>query len=292
MNRVLIVAALLSAVVFGGQKDKPATELGLLARYDLSYKHPTTRTLPRKVSEASGLAVSDDGRLFCHDDERGVVYQINFSTGEIVKQFALGRFGVNGDFEDIAIKGKTFYLIESGGTLYEFPETNDGQTVEYRTYKTFLTQKNDVEGLVYDKETDCLLLLCKGSAGKGYSAYKAVYSFSLKKKSLAEKPRFLVPLDRVTRSSHSGEFNPSGIARHPKSGTFFIIAAQGSTIIELSRDGKILAQQSINRKANPHPEGIAFIPDGTLILCNDGQGSRGSITYYPPQKASEQKPRF
>ncbi|MEK7249095.1 MAG: hypothetical protein AAB209_01600, partial [Bacteroidota bacterium] len=222
-----------------------------------------------------------DGRLYCHDDERGVVYQLDYTNGKIVKQFALGKFGVTGDFEGIAIKCNMLYLAASNGTLYEFPEAEDGQIVEFRTYKTFLTEKNDVEGLEYDKETDCLLALCKGSAGKGYHKYKAVYPFSLKKKSLVETPRFLIPLDQVTKNSDTNEFLPSGIAVHPKSGTFFIIAARGASIIELSKDGKLLAQQSINTKANPHPEGITFAPDLTLILCNDGQGSSGTLSLYP-----------
>lgn len=250
-----------------------------LSRYNLSDKNPKQFALPKKISEASGLAMSNDGRLFTHDDERGVVYQIDYSNGRIVNQFALGRFGVRGDFEGIAVKGKMFYLVRSDGVIYEFLEANDGQTVEFRTYETFLSAKNDVEGLEYDAETDCLLLPCKGSAGKGLQHQKAVYSFSLKSKSLSEKPRFLIPLDAVTRTSH--EFLPSGIAMHPKSKTFFIIAAHGSSIIELSRDGKILAQQPINNKPNPHPEGITFSPDLTLILCNDGQGGPGSISLYP-----------
>ncbi len=282
MKRLFIIALCAPLLVCFGQKKKSKTaEASLLSHYDLSVKHPTQFKLPKKISEASGLAMSDDGRLYCHDDERGVVYQLDYTNGKIVKQFALGKFGVTGDFEGIAIKGNMLYLAASNGTLYEFPEAEDGQIVEFRTYKTFLTEKNDVEGLEYDKETDCLLALCKGSAGKGYHKYKAVYPFSLKKKSLVETPRFLIPLDQVTKNSDTNEFLPSGIAVHPKSGTFFIIAARGASIIELSKDGKLLAQQSINTKANPHPEGITFAPDLTLILCNDGQGSSGTLSLYP-----------
>jgi uncharacterized protein YjiK len=260
--------------------DTPVT-VSRLSLYNLSEKKPKQFILPKKIGEASGLAMTDDGRLFAHDDERAVVYQLDYSNGRIVKQFALGRFGVKGDFEGIAIKGKLLYLVRSDGVIYEFPEANDGQTVEFKTYATFLSAKHDVEGLEYDAETDCLLLLCKGSAGKGFSNQKAVYAFSLKAKSLSEKPRFLISLDAVSKRSDNDKFLPSGIALHPKAKTFFIIAAHGSSIIELSREGKVLAQQRINNKANPHPEGIAFAPDLTLILCNDGQDEAGSISLYP-----------
>ncbi|MBX2990666.1 MAG: SdiA-regulated domain-containing protein [Bacteroidetes bacterium] len=251
-----------------------------LPGYDLSDKKPRQFVLPNKLAEASGLAMTDDGRLFCHDDERAVVYQIDYSNGAVVKQFSLGRFGVRGDFEDIAVVGRLFYLVESNGTIYEFPEAGNGQTVEFRTYTTPLTTKNDVEGLEYDPETHSLLLACKEFPGKGYEGHRAVYSFSLKTKQLLPAPRFLIPLKNI----RGKEFKPSGIARHPKTGTFFIIAARGSTIIEISKEGKILSQQPINRKVNTHPEGIAFAPDLTLILCNDGQGKRGTLILYPKKQ--------
>lgn len=251
-----------------------------LNRYDLSGPPKTRCKLPPRLGEASGLAMTADGRLFAHDDERAVIYQLDYVNGRIIKQFSLGRLGMRADFEGLAIKDRVFYLAESNGTIYEFPEGNDGDRVEFRTYRTGLSARYDIEGLCYDPETDCLLLACKGYPGDGLRGVKAVYAFSLASKRLDAKPRFLIALDRVTSASHKHEFSPSGIERHPISGRFFVIAAQGYTIIELSREGRILAQQSINRKYNPQPEGITFTNDGTLILCNDGQGSSGSLTVY------------
>jgi uncharacterized protein YjiK len=225
--------------------------------------------------------MSDDGRLFCHDDESGVVYQLDYSTGEIVKQFSLGSGFVREDFEDIAIKKDTMYLVASNGTLFEFREGNDKGRVDFRVYRTFLSRKNDVEGLEYDPDTDCLLLACKALAGKGLSKYKAVYAFQLKTKKLLKEPRFLIPLENVNQESRKRGFNPSGIARHPRSGTYFIISADGESIIEINDKGKLLAQEAIPKKVNSQPEGITFAPDLSLILCNDGQGGTGTLTVYP-----------
>lgn len=296
MNTVLLVPllAILLLVRCGQKKDAPApqkaersaTPFGpsILSRYDVSDKSARSIHLPGKLREASGLAMTDDGRLFSHDDEQATVYQLNYTTGKIVKQFSLGRFGISGDFEDIAIAGKLMYLVRSDGVIYEFPEGNDGGTVEYRSYKTPLTVRHDVEGMCYDPETNALLLACKEFPGKGYDGYRAVYSFSLAAKTLSPKPRFLIPLAEVTGQSGKGEFRPSGIERHPVSGSFLIIAAHGSSIIELSKEGVLLAQQTINKKVNSHPEGITVAPDLTLILCNDGQGSLGTLSLYPTVK--------
>ena len=282
MKLIAMWALVLPLVCAAQKKDSKGAEThhSILASYDLSEKKPLRLTLPTQLSEASGLAFTPDGRLFSHGDERGVVYQIDYSQGTIIKQFSLGSFGVKDDFEDIAIVDKIFYMVTSNGTLFEFSEGDDRQRVEFKKYQTSLSAKNDVEGLAYDPATSSLLLACKGSPGYGYDRLRAIYSFSLKSKELFKKPRFLISLETVTRNSARGEFKPSGIALHPKSKTFFVIAAHGESIVELSADGKLLAQQTINPKANPHPEGIAFAPDLTLLLCNDGQGKPGSISLY------------
>ncbi len=285
-RRVALLVVPLFLLPFQSQKERAPVhgQQSMLHRYDLAGQPKAHVTLPSRLKEISGLATTEDGRLFAHDDERGVVYQLDYTSGRILKQFSLGRFGVRADFEGIAVKGKWFYLVASNGTLYECVEGNDGDRVEFRTYRTFLNSKHDVEGLCYDPPTDCLLLLCKGDPGKGYRNYKAVYAFSLRSKTLLPRPRFLIALQRVTRSSDGHRFHPSGIERHPRTGTFFVIAAQGSSLVELAADGTVLAQQAINKNVDPHPEGIAFTPDLSLLLCNDGQGGTGSLSLYAPRQ--------
>jgi len=269
------------AVSCDASAQEPKTSQSWLHRYSLQDKQPKQFGLPKRISEASGLAMTSDGRLLSHDDERGVVYQLDYNRGQIVKQFSIGNFGVQEDFEGIAVKKDTIYMVASNGTIFEFREGKAGDRMLFTRYKTSLSMKNDVEGLEYDPETNSLLLACKGSPGKEYQGKKAIYAFPLFTKRLEEQPRFLIPLDAVAKKSRKGQFNPSGIAIHPKSGTFFIVSADGESVIELGKDGTILAQAEIPKKVNSQPEGIAFAPDLTLILCNDGQGGNGTLTLYP-----------
>lgn len=272
-------------------QDTTAVEsrISWLSRYDISEKHPRVFKLPRRLSEASGLAMSEDGRLFCHNDEEGIVFEVDYTIGKIVKQFSLGSGFLKGDFEGIAIRKDTLYMVESNGNIFAFREGENNSRVKFQMYRTSLNHKNDVEGLEYDPETDCLLLACKGepsmaSGKKKHRGYKAVYAFSLKTYTLLESPRFLIRIGEVAKNARMGQFNPSGIARHPKSGTYFIITADGEAIIELPKNGRILAQEKIPNKANSHPEGIAFAPDLSMILCNDANGGTGTLTVYPVVK--------
>ena len=286
----MAVLLILLLTVLAGLPDGPGKERdpSQLSRYDLKKKKPLTFTLPSGLREASGLAISRDGRLFSHDDEQGVVYEISPADGRLLKRFSLGRLTIDGDFEGIAIKQDTMFLVSSDGMIYRFREAGDGEHVRYTTYRTPLSEENDVEGLEYDEETDCLLLACKGAAGltrkerKEWEDFRAVYEFSLKSGTLNPLPRFLVSLREEGGKGKKVTFHPSGIAKHPESGTFFIVAADGGLVIELDREGKLIGSQEYRKKVNPQPEGIAIGPDRTLYLCNDGQGGKGTLTLFSP----------
>ncbi len=253
-----------------------------LSHYDLADLTVPQIDLPRELSEVSGLTVTPEGHLLAHNDEEGIVFQINPGTGAIVKRFSLGNGFVEDDFEDIACAGTMLYMVSSGGTIYEFTEGNDRERKKFKTYKTKLTAKNDVEGLVYDASSNSLLLACKGDPGKGLGDVRAVYSFVLGSKSLKEKPQFVLSLEDVAHKTDKGRLGPSGIAKS-HAGTFFIIASDGGAIVEVDLKGNVAEIKRIPKKTNSHPEGIAFLPNRDMILCNDGQGGKGTIVLYKYQ---------
>lgn len=236
--------------------------------------------LPPELNEISGLAMTDDGRLFTHNDENSEVSQVDFKTGKVVKHFFLGGINLHKDFEGIAIVGKRFFLVKSNGDLYEFAEGNDGATVPIKVYETNLSKNNDIEGLCYDPKTDCLLLACKESPGKKLGEAKAIYAFSLKTMSLVEEPRFVLPLEKLAEASKGGRFNPSGIEYNPTSGTFLIVAAEGKSLVEVSPDGEIIGEARLNGKQHKQAEGITFGPDNMLLISDEARGEQPTITRY------------
>ncbi len=265
---------------------KSITNTGsLLDKYDIQSESPQILKLSSDLMEISGITFTNDNRLFAHGDEYGDIYELNPENGKLVKMFSLGDIKViKGDFEDIAFVNDRFFLVESKGKLYEFTEGQSGVFMEYKTYKTFLNSGNNVEGLCYDPETNSLLLACKDLGGEGYGKDKTVYSFSLDKMSLDEKPRFVIPNKKIKNNTEEGKFNPSGIARNPVSGTFFIIAARGNTIIELSKEGELLNQADLPESVHKQAEGIAFSSDGTLYISDEGRGGTPVIAVYPLKK--------
>ncbi|MEO8666658.1 MAG: SdiA-regulated domain-containing protein [Ignavibacteria bacterium] len=250
-----------------------------LSRYDFASENPTIVNLPKDLKEVSGIVMTSEGRLFAQQDETGIIYQIDISNGSIIKKFRIGEPVVKEDFEDIAFANDKFYLLKSSGDIYEFSEGNDGETVDYKIHKTELNHSNDVEGLCYDPETNSLLLACKGVSGTGDNEDKAVYSFSLDSMKLNKTPRFIIPLSEIKKT-----FNPSGIQRNPNTGSYFVIAANGNEIIEISREGKILGKQSLPSSVHTQPEGITFNGNSDLLISNEGKSGKAYIVFYKYKK--------
>lgn len=241
----------------------------LLPQYDL--EAGPALPLPHELEEISGLAVAPDGRLFGHNDEEGTVFRIDAGSGAIVERFSLGTIGAEDDFEGIEIVGERFFLLSSDGELYEFREGKDRGRVDFTTIKTGLSGKYDVEGVCADPATNDLLLVCKEYAGKGYAEddEKAVYAFSLATGALNPEPRFVLPAKRIRKALDLKKFKPSGIARHPESGSFFIISSSDPAIVEISSDGSLLAVRKLPASLS-QPEGIAFDAQGRLYIASEG----------------------
>jgi uncharacterized protein YjiK len=267
------------------ERDNISGVKSALDNYDIESASPKVIELQSDLMEISGITFTKDDRLFANGDEDSDAFEINYNTGKVIKKFYLGDLLiVKGDFEDIASVNGKFYMVESKGKLYEFSEGENGKSVEYKIYKTELNSKYDVEGLCFDSETMSLLLACKEFGGEDIGKDKAVYSFSIADNTLNEKPRFVIPQKEIKNNTTEGKFNPSGIARNPISGTFFIIAARGNTILELSKNGAILNQKDLPEAIHKQAEGIAFKSDGTLFISNEGRGKTPTLVVYEMKK--------
>jgi uncharacterized protein YjiK len=257
--------------------------------YDFENKKIDHIKLPKELSEASGLAFAANGNLLCHNDERAAIYELDYRTGKILKHFSLGKFvAYRSDLEGIATKGDTIFMVNSSGTILRALPGKDGEMVPFQTFKTPLSVRNDVEGLAYDPATDCLLLACKDEAGMDFrnplpKDQRAVYAFSLKTYKLLPKPRFLFSILKITARTGGKEFSPSAIERHPRSGNFFILASRGNAIVEIDANGNLLGVSSLPKSVHPQPEGLAIAPDGTALICNEGQGKAGRLVIYSPR---------
>ena len=275
-------------------QDRPAgAAAGTLARYDLAGR-PTWRVqLPAELREISGLATAPDGRVFAHGDEDATIYQIDPRAGTVTKRFTLAPTGedpdlgkkpadgrLTGDFEDLAIVGDRFFLVTSKGVLVEFAEGEDGASVPYTAHPTALEDTCEVEGMDHDPAGDSLLLLCKTMRAKAERRQVAVFGWSPSARRLSEAPRWTVPWSGLERVTGGRGFNGSGLALAPDGESAVLIAGPQQLFAEVAADGRPLAGGALDGQVHPQPEGIAFLPDGTLLVSSEGGKGEASLSGY------------
>jgi uncharacterized protein YjiK len=291
---------LISCVIFFSFCN-PATNKELPMNGDHEYYHlenPDARyQMPDYLEEISGLSYYGKGKLACIQDEKANIYVWNLEKEKIVDKF---EFGKDADYEDIAVVGKTAYILRNNGNIYRIDDFKHKDR-KVHTYKTPLKEKNNTEGLAYDPLSNTLLVACKGSPSideeNPYKGYKAIYKFDLEEEELITKPYFLIDLERldsyinqsafarfsarIAKKLHIIEsetsFMPSGLAIHPLHGDIYIISSVGKLLIILNRKGKVLDVKELDPKEFRQPEGICFSPAGDMFISNEGQGGKGYI---------------
>jgi uncharacterized protein YjiK len=282
--RALAFVALVSLGCGPAVPDAAATPSGVeqvpsaLAEYD--FERPSARfDLPGRLDEISGLALTDDGRLFAHDDERGRIHEVDPVTGEVGKRFDLGGGPVQGDFEGIAAVGDRLFLVTSIGFLYEFREGDDGQDIGYRVTDLGVRDVCEVEGLDHDAVDDVLLVSCKVSAPDRGEI--VVHRFPV------DPTRAPLPPLRIAKAGMSAfgldpDFEASAIVAHP-SGNLLLVAGPQDVLIEVDRSGNILAAVDLARDRHPQPEGLEIGADGALYVSDERNGRAAHLTVYAPR---------
>ncbi len=253
----------------------------VLDRYSLDAASHTQWALPEKLLEISALAMTPDDRLLAVDDERAVIFEIDYVEGGLVKAFALDKPVLRGDFEGLEVVGSTVYLMTSKGDIYAAEEGEDGERVEYRRYKNRLGNECEFEGLAADGSNQRLLLLCKNVHKKSDIDTLSIFLWDVSSASVVDDERIELPVTDISMALRSRRLQPSGIVVDPATGHLLLVAARQQALIELDGNGKFVAARLLTMPMrHPQAEGIELTPDGGLILADEGGKSRARLSLY------------
>ncbi len=244
---------------------KAATELSITNKWDL----------PGELKEVSGIAYLDQDRFACIQDEDGIIFIYNRAEGKVEKRI---EFAGPGDYEGITVNGNTAYIVRADGRLYKV-DMNAGKS-SVKEFKTSLTVDHNVEGLVFDKKNNRLLLAIKDEE-PGNKDYKGIYAFDLASEKLNNDPVIKIDLDDPLLSSGDKKkkkkaIMPSSIGIHPLTGEIYITDGPKSRLAILQPSGKILKVIELGKEF-AQPEGVSFSPSGDLFISNEGTSKPGNI---------------
>lgn len=228
--------------------------------------------LPAELKEISGLSYVDNERLGCVQDESGTIYMYNTSKNEIEKKIP---FGKKGDYEGLAVKGDTVYVVRADGKLFEV-DIRKPDKPAIKEYSTSLTVKHNVEGLCYDKARNRLLLAIKDEE-PGKPSYKGIYAFDLSKHKFIDEPVLKIDLEhQLLKTGQKKPVMPSGISVHPKSNEIFITDGPQARLLVLTKEGEVKQLLDLGDQFS-QPEGITFNDDGQMYISNEGTKGVGNI---------------
>jgi uncharacterized protein YjiK len=237
--------------------------------------------LPSQLREISGLALTPDGRLFGVDDEQAVIYQIDFTTGQLVKAFAVGKPVLRGDFEGIAYLNESLFLVTSNGVIFKVREGANGDRVAHEKIRTGLGKQCEIEGLAQDPVAGYLLLVCKKVRKKADISTLSVFIWRPGEDHVDPDERIELPVTEILASLGTDDFNPSGIVVDPSTGSIFIVAARQHAVVSIDRQGGFVGAMLLSpAKWHRQAEGIEMSMAAQLIIADEGGKSRARLTVY------------
>ena len=231
-----------------------------------------TIELHADLAEISGLTLLADGRLGAVQDEDGILFVLDRTSGAIVER---RTFAGAGDYEGVERANERIFILKSDGTLIEMSETGE----ESRVVETSLRRRNDAEGLGFDASNNRLLIACKEDPGAGLkNRMKAIYAYDIAAGALGAEPAFTIDTKEIDDRSDAGaDFKPSAVAVHPNSGALYILSSTTKGIAILDDRGSLQEVVELDGELFVQPEAMVFLPDATLYIASEGAGGSGML---------------
>ncbi len=229
--------------------------------------------LSKELKEISGLTWLGNNEIGAVQDEAGILYILDASSGEIKNKL---KFSLPGDFEGVTIAGTCIYAITSSGMLYYFDRNNPS---DIKRIKTPLSWRNDAEGLCYDEDNEQLLVICKENGSISDSKFKGKSIFSIRTSDhyFSKNPLVTIKKKELEKFKKVEKFKPSAIAIDPLTKDIYILASVGKILLVLNANYNIKTVINLPSKLYSQPEGICFSKKGDLFISNEGKKNRGNF---------------
>lgn len=231
-----------------------------------NFADPKILELPQAVDEISGIAYyPKDTSVFAIIDEDGLFFKIPLKNPKAMKEW---RFDKRRDFEDLVLKDSVFYVLISNGDLDLLRFKDDRINVEKLEFPNASKKMNEFESLYYDTASKKMILMCKECEEDNKNI---ISSFAINDTTKEYAVFSVMETDPIFVKSglNKERIKASATAINPVTGELFILCSVNKLMIILDAQGKVKDAIKLNPKMYKQPEGMAFTPEGDLIISNE-----------------------
>ncbi len=230
------------------------------------FANPKVINLPQALDEISGISYyPKDTSVFAVIDEDGILYKVPLMDPSNVKEW---RFDKQRDFEDLVYKDSSFYVLVSNGDMDKLTFVNDKIEIEKTEFPNSSKKVNEFESLYFSADSNKIVLLCKQCEEDKKTMLTSFY-FNDTSKSF--KNYLTIETEPLFQKlgSKKEKIKPSAAAIHPITKDLYVLCSVNKIIFIQNEQGKLKDVITLNPKLYKQPEGMAFTPNGDLIISNE-----------------------
>lgn len=234
-------------------------------RYD--FANPKVLNLPEELDEISGLAYYPrDTSVFAIIDEDGILFKIPLKDPQNFKEW---KFEKSKDYEDLVLIDTTFYVLVSNGNIVKVNFKGNKIITTKDEFHNDGSEKNEFEIVFNAMDSNNLVVMCKdcnADSKKTLSSYTYNYHDSI---SSFQKGRVYDMTTLTQKLGIEKHLKPSAAAINPITKDLYIVSSIQKLIVIMDKDGNFKDYYKLNPALYKQPEGIAFTPEGDLIISNE-----------------------
>jgi hypothetical protein len=164
-------------------------------------------------------------------------------------------------------------LLQSKGHITSLKFVSP-DSVAMKEYKLDLEGKNEFEILYLDKGQNRLIMLCKDCEADDKNSLSA-WAFDLASQSFSKSPVYVIDVRKIEdlMQEKKLKFKPSAAGVHPLTGQLYIISSLNKVLVIADKNGVPEKVYRVSPGLYKQPEGLAFSPEGHLIISNESAGT-------------------
>jgi len=231
-----------------------------------NFADPKIINLPQALDEISGIAYyPKDTSIFAIIDEDGLLFKVSLNRPDEVKEW---RFDKQRDFEDIVFLDSTFYVMVSNGDIDKITFDNGKIAVAKVDFPNASKKVNEFESMYFSADSNRLIMLCKQCEDDKKSTLSSYYFSDSAHQFVNYQTMETEPLFQKIGSKKE-KIKPSAAAINPLTKELYVLCSVNKIIYIQDPQGKIKDVIKLDPKIYKQPEGMAFTPDGDLIISNE-----------------------